>query len=170
MVKHLWSNWDRLVLKNGVLYRRWESNDGSQIRWQLVVPLDKRETTFKLLHDNLLGGHLGLYKTHEKLKLRFWWYGMSTHVKLWCRQCLTCQQAKDPTTKLRAPLKPYVAGYPMERIHVDILGPFHPATPRGNWLFSLLHTVLPNMLSQSHYHTIKHSLLRITWWRRYTYY
>ena len=57
---------------------------------------------------------------------------MSTHVKLWCRQCLTCHQAKDPTIKSRAPLKPYVAGYPMERMHVDILGPFHPATPRGN--------------------------------------
>ena len=47
-------------------------------------------------------------------------------------QCQECQKAKDPTCKSRAPLKPYVAGYPMERFHVDILGPFHPATNRGN--------------------------------------
>ena len=132
MSKHLWKNWDRLTLHNGVLYRRWESDDGLQIRWQLVVPSDRRKTTFNLLHRSLLGGHLGFKKTLLKVKLRFWWYGMSTCTKLWCMECQECQKSKDPTCRLRAPLKPYVAGYPMERFHVDILGPFHPATSRGN--------------------------------------
>ena len=68
---------------------------------------------------------------------------MSTHVKLWCQQCLTCQQAKDPTPKSLAPLKPYIAGYRMERIHVDILGPFHPATPKkGHRVHGMCHSSL----------------------------
>ncbi|GBM30450.1 hypothetical protein AVEN_203021-1 [Araneus ventricosus] len=34
--KRYWALWDSLHLKNGVLYRKWESDDGSFCRWQLT--------------------------------------------------------------------------------------------------------------------------------------
>ncbi|GBN54727.1 hypothetical protein AVEN_48045-1 [Araneus ventricosus] len=31
--KRYWALWDSLHLKDGVLYRKWESDDGSSCRW-----------------------------------------------------------------------------------------------------------------------------------------
>ncbi|GBN17967.1 hypothetical protein AVEN_161551-1 [Araneus ventricosus] len=36
--KRYWVFWDSLHLKDGVLYRKWESDDGSSCRWQLIFP------------------------------------------------------------------------------------------------------------------------------------
>ncbi|GBM61026.1 Retrovirus-related Pol polyprotein from transposon 297 [Araneus ventricosus] len=36
--KRYWALWDSLHLKDGVLYRRWESDDGRSCRWQLILP------------------------------------------------------------------------------------------------------------------------------------
>ncbi|GBO17422.1 hypothetical protein AVEN_70072-1 [Araneus ventricosus] len=36
--KRYWALWDSLHLKDGVLYRRWESDDGSSCRWQPILP------------------------------------------------------------------------------------------------------------------------------------
>ncbi|GBN21577.1 hypothetical protein AVEN_112377-1 [Araneus ventricosus] len=36
--KRYWPFWDSLHLKDGVLYRKWESDDGSSCRWQIILP------------------------------------------------------------------------------------------------------------------------------------
>ncbi|GBO18349.1 Retrovirus-related Pol polyprotein from transposon 297 [Araneus ventricosus] len=36
--KRYWALWDSLHLKDGVLYRKWETDDGSSCRWQLILP------------------------------------------------------------------------------------------------------------------------------------
>ncbi|GBN62197.1 Retrovirus-related Pol polyprotein from transposon 297, partial [Araneus ventricosus] len=36
--KRYWALWDSLYLKDGVLYRKWESDDGNSCRWQLILP------------------------------------------------------------------------------------------------------------------------------------
>ncbi|GBN90960.1 Retrovirus-related Pol polyprotein from transposon 297, partial [Araneus ventricosus] len=36
--KRYWALWDSLHLKDGVLYRKWESDDESSCRWQLILP------------------------------------------------------------------------------------------------------------------------------------
>ena len=58
MVKRLYSGWDRLLLKDGVLYRRYLTPNGLYTHEQLVVPSDRREITFALLHRSLTGGHV----------------------------------------------------------------------------------------------------------------
>ena len=37
--KTYWAEWDRLEVRNGILHRRWESNIGKVIKWQMVVPV-----------------------------------------------------------------------------------------------------------------------------------
>ncbi|GBN15820.1 Retrovirus-related Pol polyprotein from transposon 297 [Araneus ventricosus] len=39
--KRYWALWDSLHLKDGVLYRKWESDDGNSCRWQLILPKSK---------------------------------------------------------------------------------------------------------------------------------
>ncbi|GBL72993.1 hypothetical protein AVEN_128165-1 [Araneus ventricosus] len=37
-IRRYWVLWDSLHFTDGVLYRKWESDDGSSYRWQLILP------------------------------------------------------------------------------------------------------------------------------------
>ena len=56
---------------------------------------------------------------------------MSRDVKRYVTTCSVCSQNKKIDCYGRCPLTEYVAGAPMERVHIDFLGPL-PKTPRGN--------------------------------------
>lgn len=127
----LLAQWDRLQLADGVLYRLWESEDGSSTRAQLVVPRCLVPEVLQSLHDASTAGHLGVTKTVAKVRERFYWPGLQTDVESWCRQCPKCETKKPPQRAARAPLVSSHAGYPMERVAVDILGPL-PTSEAGN--------------------------------------
>ncbi len=123
--------WNQLELKDGVLWRRFESEDGSSSHPQLVVPSALREEVLRELHEGVAGGHLGQDKTLHRLKERFYWPGHWTDVANWCRTCATCATRKTPSPKNRAPLQSVQSGYPMQIVAVDLLGPL-PVTENGN--------------------------------------
>ncbi|GFT85506.1 retrovirus-related Pol polyprotein from transposon 412 [Trichonephila clavipes] len=61
--KRYWALWDSLHLRNGVLYRKWESEDGKTFRWQLILPKTSVSTVLKELHGSRTGGRFGVMKT-----------------------------------------------------------------------------------------------------------
>ena len=63
--KSLWARWNRLQLQNGVLYRRWETEDGRGTWLQLVLPRSLVPTVLSALHDAPSAGHLGVARTLE---------------------------------------------------------------------------------------------------------
>ena len=65
------------VLKNGVLYRRWEDIPGKGLNkcLQFVLPKDLVPTVLEQLHNAPFGSHLGVSKTVEKVHRRFYWPG-----------------------------------------------------------------------------------------------
>ncbi|MCG8047953.1 MAG: RNase H-like domain-containing protein, partial [Candidatus Thiodiazotropha endolucinida] len=71
----LWLTRDHLKLKNGVLYYSWANLDGRSDC--LVVPTELRPRVLFFCHDSRGSGHLGQTKTLDRLKQRFYWYGMS---------------------------------------------------------------------------------------------
>ncbi|KRX79010.1 Retrovirus-related Pol polyprotein from transposon 17.6 [Trichinella sp. T6] len=62
---------------------------------------------------------------------RFYWPGMSGDVHLWCSMCTQCAARKRPSKNSRALMQPMTAGYPLQRVGMDILGPLE-KTPSGN--------------------------------------
>ncbi len=128
-VKHWWVCRKQLVEEGGILYYEWQSETGPIL--QLLVPSTLKEEALNACHDSMIGGHLGEKKTLGKLKRRFTWYGMSKDCKLHCRTCATCKRNKKARVKPRAALGQYHAGVPMERVHMDILGPLTPSE-KGN--------------------------------------
>ena len=56
---------------------------------------------------------------------------MTQDTKLYVKSCSVCNKNKKPTKTPRAMLEQYHAGFPMERVHMDILGPL-PVTKLGN--------------------------------------
>ena len=98
---------------------------------QLVLPASLRYEVLVNAHDDLSGGHLGVFKTYEKLRDRYYWKGMYKDVEHWVRSCQDCSTRKKPRNKYRAPLLPIPVSAAFERLAVDVLGPL-PTTWSGN--------------------------------------
>ena len=130
-VKYHWSRWDSLHLKQGVLYRKWETADGRDAKLLIVLPNCLINLVLKQLHNSVTGGHLGVKKTLSKIRDRYIWYKQRADVENWCKLCDVCASKKPPHKKPLAPLQQYNVGAPLERIAVDILGPL-PRTRKGN--------------------------------------
>lgn len=127
-VKYYWQMWDLLGIRAGVLYRRWENFNGKQIKFLLVVPKSLKHFILSQLHDSTTGAHLGVSKTHLKIRERFFWYALKKDVREWCSSCEICGSRKMTQKKAKAPMKQYNVGLPMERIAIDFMGPL----PRSN--------------------------------------
>lgn len=130
-LKVYWAQWDSLFLRNDLLYRRWESTDGTQIRWQLVVPRAKVPQVLAEHHDSPSGGHFAVNKTLERIRERYFWARCRSDVEEWCRTCHVCAARKGPRGKGSSPMQTYNVGAPFERVAMDILGPL-PETRSGN--------------------------------------
>ncbi|GFY24054.1 transposon Tf2-9 polyprotein [Trichonephila clavipes] len=104
--KQYWAFWNSLHLRNGVLYRKFESEDGKTFRWQLVLP-------------------------RSRIPERFFWGKVRADVEQWCKSCDACSARKGPKIRSRGKLHRYNVGAPFERIAFDILGPL-PRTVSGN--------------------------------------
>ena len=127
----LFQQWAQLKLKDGTLYRQFESQDGSSRRLQLIVPKDLREEVLSQLHEGPTGGHFGEDKTLHKLRERFYWPGHQKDVTTWCRTCKDCAARKGPAPKRRAALTPIEVGSPAQMVAMDFLGPLV-ETDEGN--------------------------------------
>ena len=129
--RSLWAQWNTLVVKDGILYRRVEAANGDSSHDQLVIPHGIREDILRSLHNDPSAGHLGHRRTLSRVRQRFYWPGLGRDVEEWCRRCSLCASRKTTGSKPRAPLTTVRAGYPMERIALDIMGPL-PVTDRRN--------------------------------------
>ena len=127
--KALWLCKAQLMLKDGVLYYRWENKP--ERRCCLVVPKSLVQEVLHHCHDVKNVGHMGYKKTLQTLKRSFLWYQMAKDCRIYVESCATCNRNKKISVNPRAPLQRYHAGYPMERVHLDILGPFTPSE-QGN--------------------------------------
>ena len=129
--KVLLGHWGQLVMRDGVLFRKWESENSRTTRDRLVLPKQKVNEVLEELHSGSFGGHLGSNKTLKNAQMRYYWVGMKDDVRSFIRQCTACNKRKSHGKKRRAPLKQRRSGSPMERIALDILGPL-PTTYDGN--------------------------------------
>eukprot|EP00731_Ephydatia_muelleri_P010468 Em0005g1054a len=136
----LWAQQKYLVLRNGVLYRRWEDIPGKGLNkcLQFVLPQDLVPTVLEQLHNAPSGSHLGVSKTVEKVRRRFYWPGQRRDIERWCAACESCATRKAPPTKPRAAMQADLPSGPFERVAMDILGPL-PITTRDD-----LHVARPD--------------------------
>ena len=127
--REIWAQWELLELREGVLYLR-SPERGPSAKSRMVLPQKLVKESLMEIHDGLTGAHLGRMKTLKKMKTRFWRPGLTKEVHRYCSSCLTCAKCK-PRPRPKAPLHPIPSGNPMQRIHIDIVGPL-PRSRRGN--------------------------------------
>ncbi|XP_075168511.1 uncharacterized protein LOC142240690 [Haematobia irritans] len=131
LMKSYWAQWDSLCLVNGTLQRKWESEDGKNSRNLIIVPDSKVNDVLTEFHNGPSGGHLGITKTAEKVKQRFYWVGCQKSIAEWVANCEKCIKAKGPRRKSRGLMQEYRPGAPFERIAMDVARPF-PVSDSGN--------------------------------------
>ena len=122
-------NRSHLSYQNNLLWYSWKDVIGE--KQLLVVPECLKQEVLSLNHDIPLTGHMGIAKTLLRIQKSFIWYKISRDVELFVKSCQVCNRSKKANTKAKAGLGQYHVGSPLERVHVDILGPFTPSI-KGN--------------------------------------
>lgn len=97
---------------------------------RIMIPFKMRTKILEEFHDSLVGGHLGVKKTYEKISSRYYWRGMFKDVKSWVRACLDCSMRKGNTNKKMGLYNSLVVNRPLEVMGIDIEGPL-PKTKEG---------------------------------------
>ena len=84
-----WSQWGRLLPRDGLVLRRWENKKtGQKIYQQICLPESFVPQALHVLHNSLSAGHLGVSKTLEKVRRRFYWHGIHEDVENHIRRCV----------------------------------------------------------------------------------
>ncbi|XP_042624230.1 uncharacterized protein cuzd1.1 [Cyprinus carpio] len=116
-MKKLAKEFDRLKLRQGVLFRRiLDPRDGEEI-WQVVVPEPIQREVYEGQHEH--GGHFGERSTLTLMRRSYYWPTMSADVPCWIRQCKRCTLAKDVFPRLRAPMTCSNVSAPLEVLAMD---------------------------------------------------
>ena len=129
-IKFYFEHFSSLKVVEGILLRELDPPDMT-IRRQICLPPSLQDEALVSCHSSLTAGHFGKAKTLANIKRRFIWFGMHKSVHIFCNQCDTCAKYKSDGKKRRAPLNPQVTGVPMERVCIDLVGPF-PESIHGN--------------------------------------
>ena len=129
-LRSYWLTWSQILGQDGLLYYKWDL-PGAAGQLRLLVPASMQKDLIRDHHDPPTAGHPGVEKTLGLLRQHYHWHGMRKAVEAYIQQCGKCAVNKQETQKRKAPLRTYQAGMPMERLHVDVLGPF-PQSARGN--------------------------------------
>ena len=95
---------------------------------QLAVPTVLRDDLLRSYHDSLAGGgHQGVDRTYQAIKLKYFWPTMHGDVKRYVESCIACQRSKRAYTNTKAPLNPLPVVDIFARWHIDVLGPLKKA-------------------------------------------
>jgi RNase H-like domain found in reverse transcriptase/Integrase zinc binding domain/Integrase core domain len=98
--------------------------------WKAIVPKSQIKEVLVDNHDNC--GHLGIQKTLERIRQRFYWAKMKLGIEEYISQCETCKKSKINRKSNAEPMgNPRVASSPFEILSIDFIGPL-PRSKHGN--------------------------------------
>ena len=84
----------KTFIHGGLLYHHFCQASTLPKKTQLIIPDNMKDTVLQQLHDQ--AGHLGISKTTEKVKARFYWPGYEQDIQNWISYCQQCQKCNPP--------------------------------------------------------------------------
>lgn len=106
----------KLFIQNNLLYRKVEKN-GTEVK-QLVLPREYVPMVLRSLHDE--SGHLGIDKTLDLIRNRFYWPKMGVEVEQYLKNCGRCITRKALPQRA-APLNQITSQGPLDLVCIDFL-------------------------------------------------
>ena len=127
-VKYFWRYKENLAIRGVVLKYKWMSGID---RWLLVVPEILKGTVLEFCHSKGMAGHMGIEKTKSRVLERAIWYNLRNSCEEHVKGCAVCNRQKKGCRVARGEQQLFHAGYALERVHIDIMGPLV-ETQKGN--------------------------------------
>jgi RNase H-like domain found in reverse transcriptase/Integrase zinc binding domain/Reverse transcriptase (RNA-dependent DNA polymerase)/Integrase core domain len=102
----------------------------SDFVWKAVVPKNHTNDVLLEHHDNC--GHMGVQKTFDRIRQRFYWAKMRQEIENYISQCEICKKSKINRKSNAEPMgNPRVASTAFEILSIDFIGPL-PRSKKGN--------------------------------------
>jgi len=89
---------------------------------QLCLPQPYRARCLRLAHENF--GHAGRNKICLQIRKFIYWPSMNSDVATHCKSCVICQKRDKQLLKQMIMQPREVVTVPLERVAIDIVGPF----------------------------------------------
>ena len=137
-VRRFWRNKVQLRVVNQVLYYSYIDKKTGDERLLLVVPGVMKEEVLRTSHDVPSSGHLGVKKTLHKVQQAFVWFKLKRDVMLYVQTCTQCNRSKKTNYKQKHALGQYHASHPLDKVHIDLLGPFPESKLGHNYILSIV--------------------------------
>ena len=81
---------DRLEIENNTLYRQFFDGTGKLIFKEYCLPKHLWKEVIYRLHNSPTGGHLGILRTTQEFRKRFYYPGFTEHFIDFIKNCITC--------------------------------------------------------------------------------
>ena len=111
VIKSLWSQWNDLRLKNGILYR--VSKQGGTLR--AVIPFCEKRNIIQQSNDDKTLAHLGVGEALAKIKEKYYWPGIRKDLRGYVVECEPCSKRKCLLQKNRDLMKKQAPGCSVRR-------------------------------------------------------
>jgi transposase InsO family protein len=125
---------DKVFKKVGMLD---DDSSDNTYDWKLVVPPDRKISILQQEHDK--AAHLGISKTTDRIRLRYYWPKMASEIKEYVNNCEICKASKTTTQNQTPPMgKMKQADGPWQLISADYIGPFVRSKNRNQYLLVIV--------------------------------
>jgi len=124
-------------VKDGLLYHQEKVEIIDEKCVQLCLPASRRKCVLELAHNS---NHESYRRTRDRIRLSFFWPCLFKAVKLYCRECETCQKMARVTVWDRVPINAVPrAQYAFQVFYADCAGPLFPnqKTNAFNYFFAM---------------------------------
>ena len=127
--KHYKTNEDRIILKDGLLYRKYFGETGSVKNYQILIPKQLVKEFLRSLHGEF-GKHPGIFKTIIACREKYYFPKMAQLVRKWvisCEQCIR-ESRMDPSLTRPALQNPneHITA-PEDAIQIDLVPELPPS-------------------------------------------
>jgi hypothetical protein len=122
---------DRLSLLDGKLVVFQPVQNNKEMLMLIIVPLSLRRDIFSAYHASPSTGHMGIYKTLHRIRLRFFWPFNRKDVTNWVLQCPHCIASNGTVARNSELIFSWPLCCPFYILHVDLWAPGEIANYRG---------------------------------------
>jgi hypothetical protein len=122
---------DRLSLLDGKLVVFQPVQNNKELLMLIIVPLSLCRDIFSAYHASPSTGHMGIYKTLHRIRLRFFWPHSRKDVTSWVLQCPHCIASNGTVARNSELIFSWPLCCPFYILHVDLWAPGEIANYRG---------------------------------------